>query len=71
MGSNARRRCVQALFTDTQSVGANTFAAGAVGISSSAASAFTSLSGMASGDEVSNPITMTDAGTLQPAIVAR
>ena len=59
------RIATQALFTDTQSVGANTFTAGTVDISSSVASALLSLSAIAPGGEVNSPITITNAGTLQ------
>jgi hypothetical protein len=59
------RIATQALFTDTQSVGANTFTAGTVDISSSASSALLALSAMAPGDEVNNPITITNDGSLQ------
>ena len=59
------RIATQALFTDTQSVGANTFTAGTVDISSSAASAMLTLSTMAPGTEVNSPITITNAGSLQ------
>ena len=55
-----------AIFTDTQSVGANTFSTGTVSISSSPASAVVSLSGMAPGDPpVTNPITVTNDGSLE------
>ena len=59
------RVATQALFTDTQSVGANTFTAGTVDIASSPTSALLSLSAMAPGGEVNNPITITNSGTLQ------
>ena len=54
-----------AVFTDTQSVGANSFSTGNVDISSSPTSAVVSLSGMAPGDSVTNPITVTNAGSLE------
>ena len=54
-----------ALFTDTQSVGANTFSTGTIDISTSPTSAFITFSDMAPGDEVTNPITVTNAGSLQ------
>ena len=53
-----------AVFTDTQSVGANTFSTGTVNISSSPTSAVISLSGMAPGDSVTNPITVSNDGSL-------
>ena len=54
-----------AIFSDTQSVGANTFSTGTVSISSSPASAAISLSGMAPGDSVTSPITVTNDGSLE------
>jgi predicted ribosomally synthesized peptide with SipW-like signal peptide len=54
-----------ALFTDTQSVPSNTFTTGSVDISTSPTSALVTFSGMAPGDQVTNPITVTNAGTLQ------
>jgi hypothetical protein len=54
-----------ALFTDTQSVGANTFSTGTIDISTSPTTAFITFSDMAPGDKVTNPITVTNAGTLQ------
>ena len=59
------RIATQALFTNTQSLGANTFTAGTVDISSAPVSALLSLSAIAPGGEVNNPITITNAGTLQ------
>ena len=53
-----------ALFTDTASVPGNTFSTGTVDISTSPASALVTFSGMAPGDQVTNPITVTNAGTL-------
>ena len=53
------------LFTDTQSVPGNTFTTGTVDISTSPTSALVTFSGMAPGDQVVNPITVTNAGTLQ------
>ncbi|MGH2573075.1 MAG: TasA family protein [Actinomycetota bacterium] len=54
-----------AVLTDTQSVGANTFSVGTVDISTAPASAWVSYSGMAPGDRVTNPITVSNAGSLQ------
>ena len=54
-----------ALFTDTQSVPSNTFTTGSVDISTAPTSALVTFSGMAPGDQVTNPITVTNAGTLQ------
>lgn len=53
------------LFTDTQSVPANTFTTGTVDISTSPTSALVTFSGMAPGDQVVNPITVSNAGSLQ------
>ena len=53
-----------ALFTDSQSVPANTFSTGTVDISTSPTSALVTYSAMAPGDEVTNPITVTNDGTL-------
>ena len=54
-----------AIFTDTQSVGANTFSTGTVIIGSSPTSALVTYSGMAPGDKVTNPITVSNDGSLQ------
>ena len=54
-----------ALFTDTQSVGANTFSTGTIDIATSPTSALVTFSNMAPGDEVTNPITVTNDGSLQ------
>ena len=56
---------VLALFTDTASVPANTFSTGTVDINTAPLSALVTFSGMAPGDQVTNPITVTNAGTLQ------
>jgi hypothetical protein len=53
-----------AVFTDTASVPANTFTTGTVDISTSPASALVTFSAMAPGDQVTNPLTVTNAGTL-------
>ena len=53
-----------AIFTDTQSVGANTFSTGTVDIGSSPASAVVSYSTMAPGDKVTSPITISNDGSL-------
>lgn len=55
---------VLALFTDTASVPGNTFSTGTVDISTSPTSALVTFSTMAPGDQVTNPITVTNAGTL-------
>ena len=53
-----------AVFTSTASVGGNTFTTGTVTISTAPASALVTLSNMAPGDQVTNPITVTNAGSL-------
>ncbi|HZP25874.1 MAG TPA: TasA family protein [Dehalococcoidia bacterium] len=55
-----------AVFTSNSNVGANTFSTGSVNISTSPTSAVVSFSsGMAPGDKVTAPITVTNGGTLQ------
>lgn len=54
----------QALFTDTASVPANVFTAGTVDISTAPTSALVTFSGMAPGDQVTAPITVTNAGNM-------
>ena len=56
---------VLALFTDTASVPANTFSTGTLDISTSPTTALVTFSGMAPGDQVTNPITVTNAGNMQ------
>lgn len=53
-----------AVFTDTASVGSNTFTTGTVDISTSPTTALVTFSAMAPGDQVTNPITVTNGGTL-------
>lgn len=53
-----------AIFTDTQSVPNNAFSTGTVDISTNPITALVTFSGMAPGDEVTNPITVTNAGSL-------
>lgn len=55
---------IGALFTDTASVASNTFTTGTVDISTSPASAAVTFSAMAPGDQVTQPITVTNNGTL-------
>ncbi len=55
---------VIALFTDTASVPSNTFSTGTVDISTAPVSALVTFSNMAPGDQVTNPITVSNAGTL-------
>ena len=54
----------QALFTDTQSVGANTFTAGTVDIATTPTTALVTLSAMAPGDDVYGSIDVSNSGTL-------
>ena len=54
-----------AIFTDTQSVGGNVFSTGSVDISTSPTSAVVTVTDMAPGDQVTNPITVSNAGSLQ------
>jgi spore coat-associated protein N len=54
-----------AIFTDTASVPNNTFSVGTLDISTNPATALVTFSGMAPGDQVTNPITVSNAGTLQ------
>ena len=54
-----------AVFTDTQSVGGNTFSTGSVDISTSPTSAVVTVSDMAPGDQSTNPITVSNDGSLQ------
>ena len=54
-----------AIFTDTQSVPDNTFSTGTVDISTVPATELVTFSGMAPGDQVTNPITVTNAGSLE------
>lgn len=56
---------VLAVFTDTASVPGNTFSTGTVDISTSPTSALVTFSGMAPGDQVTAPITVSNLGTLQ------
>jgi predicted ribosomally synthesized peptide with SipW-like signal peptide len=55
---------VIALFTDTESVAANSFATGNVDIATAPTSALLTFSNMAPGDQVTNPITISNAGSL-------
>ena len=54
-----------ALFTDTASVPGNSFSTGTVTISTSPTSAQVTFSGMAPGDQVTNPITVSNDGSLE------
>ena len=54
----------QAVWTDSQAVGDNTFSTGSVDISTSPTSALVTLSNMVPGDSVTAPLTVSNAGTL-------
>ncbi len=54
-----------ALFTSTASVPGNTFSTGTVTISTAPTTALVTFSAMAPGDQVTAPITVTNAGSLQ------
>ena len=54
-----------AVFTDTQNVPSNAFSTGTLDISTNPTSALVTFSGMAPGNQVTNPITVTNGGTLQ------
>ncbi len=53
-----------AVFTSTASVGSNTFTTGTVSLTTSPTTALVTFSGMAPGDQVTAPITVTNAGSL-------
>jgi spore coat-associated protein N len=55
---------VLAVFTSTASVGSNAFTTGTVTITTSPTTALVTFSGMAPGDQVTNPITVTNSGSL-------
>jgi hypothetical protein len=54
-----------ALFQDSQAVAGNTFSTGTLDISTSPTSALVTYSGMAPGDKVTAPITVSNAGSMQ------
>ncbi len=54
-----------AIFTDTESVGSNTFTTGTIDISTSPTTALVTFSNMLPGDQVTAPITVTNAGANQ------
>jgi hypothetical protein len=54
-----------AVFTDTQNVPNNSFSVGTLDISASPTTALVTFTGMAPGDEVTRPITVTNAGSLE------
>ena len=53
-----------ALFTSTATVGSNTFTTGSVSLTTSPTTALVTFANMAPGDQVTAPITVTNAGTL-------
>lgn len=54
-----------ALFTDTATVGSNTFAAGTIDITATPATAVVTMPAMAPGDQVTNPLTVANSGSLE------
>jgi len=54
-----------AIWTDSQNVDANVFSTGTIGISTDPTTALVTFSNMAPGDQVTNPITVTNAGSLE------
>jgi len=56
---------VLALFTDTASVPGNTFSTGTVDISTAPVSALVTFSNMAPGDKVTQPLTVSNIGSLE------
>ncbi|HJX62098.1 MAG TPA: TasA family protein [Dehalococcoidia bacterium] len=54
-----------AIFTHSQSVPSNTFSTGTLDLSTNPTSALVTFSGMAPNDAVTNPITVTNSGSLQ------
>lgn len=54
-----------AIFSDTQEVDANTFSTGTVDISTNPTTALVTFSDMAPGDQATNPITVTNSGSLE------
>lgn len=54
-----------ALFTETETVGANTFSVGTIDLTAAPTSAAITFSAMAPGDQVTAALTITNAGTLE------
>jgi len=54
-----------ALFTDTAAVGSNTFTAGTIDITAAPATAVVTMPAMAPGDQVTNPLTVGNGGSLE------
>ena len=54
-----------AVFTDSETVDSNTFSTGSVDIATSPTTALVTFSDMAPGDQVTNPITVTNDGSLE------
>ena len=59
------RVATQALFTDTQSVGANTFSTGTVDLATSPTTALVTLPAMAPGDKITASIQVLNSGSLE------
>ncbi len=54
-----------ALFTDSAAVGSNAFTAGTIDITAMPATAVVTMAAMAPGDQVTNPLTVTNSGSLE------
>jgi len=54
-----------ALFTDTASVGANSFTTGTIDINTAPISAVVTMPAMVPGDQITNPLTVSNDGTLE------
>ena len=54
-----------AVFTDSASVGSNTFSTGSVDINTAPTSALVTFSGMVPGDAVTNPLVVSNDGTME------
>ncbi len=53
-----------AVFTSTANIGANTFTTGSVSLTTAPTTALVTFAGMAPGDQVTAPVTVTNAGSL-------
>lgn len=54
-----------ALFTDSESVGANSFTTGSIDINTAPISAVVNMPAMVPGDQITNPLTVSNDGTLE------
>lgn len=54
-----------ALFTDSETVGSNAFTAGTIDITATPATAVVTMPAMAPGDQVTNPLTVSNSGSLE------